>query len=89
VEPSLGKRPSKPPRHNDSVPKGVNDHRGNNVEGFFGCLEEKRDGKLNFINFVKHLSRHRYFFLPRDFSMAILARMEIGSMTGTERLYYF
>jgi hypothetical protein len=25
------------PNHNDSVLKGVNDHRGNNVEEFWGC----------------------------------------------------
>ena len=25
------------PMHNDSVPKGVNDRRGNNVEGLWGC----------------------------------------------------
>jgi hypothetical protein len=33
VRPSPGKRPSMPPQHNDSVPKGGNDRRGNNVEG--------------------------------------------------------
>ena len=45
VEPPPGKTLSRPPKHNDSVPKGVNDRRGNNVEGFWGCWRQNDDGE--------------------------------------------
>ncbi len=39
--PPLKKTASRPPKQNDSVLKGVNDHKGNNVEGSWDA-EDKR-----------------------------------------------